>query len=71
MGTSILPFSRPFLARSPLHACMHSCHTVRIMMYGFGDSANPLDETVDLVEVRGELRWLPCYGHPLWGRLPH
>ena len=26
---------------------------IRGMMYGFGDDANPRDETVDLVEVRG------------------
>ena len=25
---------------------------LRIMMYGYGDAINPLDETVDLVEVR-------------------
>jgi transcription initiation factor TFIID subunit 13 len=29
------------------------CHAdLRIMMYGYGDAPNPLDETVDLVEVR-------------------
>lgn len=32
----------------PPYAC-----AVRIMMYGFGDTVCPLDETVDLVEVRG------------------
>ena len=32
----------------------HASHAVRMMMYGFGDDECPMDETVDLVEVREE-----------------